>query len=261
MNLIHLVLTLTSINIVFVLFIIYLSVQTKNLSISLVAIPLLFSVTAWSGMLLQSTFGISDIADRQILANILITFWALKFSAYNRNLKIQILRYLLNENFHIHGLGFFEKTKTLLRFMGCFMIILMPMVSLNFLSGNSDLGILDTLAALIFVLGIVYEMKALSELKKLLLNNDEKVHSEGLWFFSRHPDLFGQLISWWGLYLFALGAYGGEWSIFGPLLATYLYLKKFLVDMEVNLTRKYNGYNEYKSLTPGILPKVSFLKS
>ena len=97
--------------------------------------------------------------------------------------------------------------------------------------------------------------------KKLLLNNDEKVHSEGLWFFSRHPDLFGQLISWWGLYLFALGAYGGEWSIFGPLLATYLYLKKFLVDMEVNLTRKYNGYNEYKSLTPGILPKVSFLKS
>ena len=261
MNLIQLVFTLTLINIVLVFIIIYTSAQLKKLKILLVAMPLLLSITAWSGMLLQSTFGISDIADRQILANILITFWALKFSAYNRNLKIQILRYLLNENFHIHGLGFFEKTKTLLRFMGCFMIILMPMVSLNFLSGNSDLGFLDAFASLVFVLGAGYEFKALNELKKLSSNNNDNLNRMGLWFFSRHPDLLGQLISWWGLYLLALGAYGGEWSIFGPLLITFLYLRNFLLGVEERLARKYNDYNEYKLSTPGIFPKVSFLKS
>ena len=137
----------------------------------------------------------------------------------------------------------------------------MPVISLNFLSGNSDLGFLDAFASLIFVLGAVYEFKALNELKKSSLNNNDKLHREGLWVFSRHPDLLGQLISWWGLYLLAQGAYGGEWSIFGPLLVTFLYFRNFLLEVEEKLSRKYNDYDEYKLLTPSIFPKVSFLKS
>ena len=101
----------------------------------------------------------------------------------------------------------------------------------------------------------------LNELKKLSSNNNDNLNRAGLWFFSRHPDLLGQLISWWGLYLLALGAYGGEWSIFGPLLVTFLYLRNFLLELEERLARKYNDYNEYKLSTPGIFPKVSFLKS
>ena len=166
MNLIHLAFTLTLINLVLLFIIIYASAQLKKLKILLVAMPLLLAITGWSGMLLQSIFGIADFADRQILANILLTLWAFKFSAYNKNLKIQILKYLLNKDFHIIGSGFFEQTVTLLRFISCFMITLMPVISLNFLSGNSDLGSLDAFASLIFVLGAVYEFKALNELKK-----------------------------------------------------------------------------------------------
>ena len=261
MNLIQLVFTLTLINIVLIFIIIYTSAQLKKLKILLVAMPLLLSITGWSGMLLQSIFGIADFADRQILANILLTLWAFKFSAYNKNLKIQILKYLLNKDFHIIGSGVFEQTGTLLRFISCFMITLMPVISLNFLSGNSDLGFLDAFASLVFVLGAGYELKALNELKKLSSNNNDNLNRMGLWFFSRHPDLLGQLISWWGLYLLALGAYGGEWSIFGPLLITFLYLRNFLLGVEERLARKYNDYNEYKLSTPGIFPKVSFLKS
>ena len=261
MNLIQLVFTLTLINIVLVFIIIYTSAQLKKLKILLVAMPLLLSITAWSGMLLQSIFEIADFADRQILANILLTLWAFKFSAYNKNLKIQILKYLLNKDFHIIGSGVFEQTGTLLRFISCFMITLMPVISLNFLSGNSDLGFLDAFASLVFVLGVGYEIKALNELKKLSLTINEKLHRKGLWFLSRHPDLLGQLVSWWGLYLLALGSYGGEWSIFGPLVTTFLYFKFFLIDLEIKLTRKYNEYSDYRLSTPSIFPKVPFLKS
>ncbi len=261
MNLIQLVLTLTTINIVLIFIIIYTSAQLKKLKILLVAMPLLLAITAWSGMLFQSIFGIADFADRQILANILLTLWGFKFSAYNKNLKIQILKYLLNKDFRIVGSGFFEQASTLLRFVSCFMIILTPVISLNFLSGNSDLGFLDAFAALVFIMGTSYEFKALNELKKLSSNNNDHLNRVGLWFFSRHPDLLGQLISWWGLYLLALGAYGGEWSIFGPLLVTFLYLRNFLLKVEERLAKKYNDYNEYKLSTPGIFPKVSFLKS
>ena len=91
MNLIQLVSALTLINITLGFIIVYMTAKLKNLSILLVAVPLLMSATAWSGMLLQNTFEIADIVDRQILANVLLTFWALKFSAYNKNLKVQIL--------------------------------------------------------------------------------------------------------------------------------------------------------------------------
>ena len=260
MNLIQLVLTLTLINIVFVFIIIYMSAQSKNLNVLLVAIPLLIAVTAWSGMLCQVIFEISDIADRQILANVILTLWAFKFSAYNKSLKIHILRYLLNKNFQIKGYGILRKTKTLLSFMICFMIVLMPVISLNFLSGNLDLNFLDTLAALILLLAMGYEIKALNQLKKMSSDHDKRLHRNGLWILSRHPDLLGQLVFWWGLYLLSLGAYGGEWSIFGPLLVTSLYLKFFVTAIEVRLTKKYNNYEEYTLSTPCFIPKVSFLK-
>ena len=109
MNLIQLVFTLTLINIVLLFIIIYTSAKLKKLKILLVAMPLLLSITAWSGMLLQSIFEIADFTDRQILANILLTLWAFKFSAYNKNLKIQILKYLLNKDFHIIGSGVLNK--------------------------------------------------------------------------------------------------------------------------------------------------------
>ena len=230
-----------------------------------------FSREANRGSGVASTFrrSMSGLRNNLLLVSFAFGTVALAFKKFIDAFKrIMSVRNFLSKNnykgalvFSTDGLGFFEKTKTLLCFMSCFMIILMPTVSLNFLPGNVDLGYLDALAAAIFLLGVGYEIKALNELKKLSLTINEKLHRKGLWFLSRHPDLLGQLVSWWGLYLLALGAYGGEWSIFGPLVTTFLYFKFFLIDLEIKLTRKYNEYNEYRLLTPAIFPKVPFLKS
>lgn len=257
----QLVLSLGLINIVYLIIIVFTSSKLENLNFLSVGCFLLIPLTAWLGMTLQSLFNISDIANRQLVANVLLTLWTLKFSIYNKNFKLLILRYLLDKDMHIKGLNLYEKTKNLLLFISSLMIVLMPVISLNFLSGNSSLKIVDILAASMFLLGMGYELKALNELKKSPYKSNDKLHQQGLWFLSRHPDLFGQLISWWGIYFLALGAYGGEWSILGPVLTTYLYVKYFVTDVEMKLNRKYDDYTSYKASTPSILPKITFLKS
>ena len=261
MNLIQLVLALYLFNILFLFFLIYLTSELRNLKIISIGTPFLIPLTAWLGMFLQSTFNIDDISSRQMLANVLLTLWAFKFSAYNKNFKLLILRHFLNKEFQLKGLNLYKKIKNIFFFINCLMVSLMPVISLNFLSGNLSLGLLDISAVLIFLLGFGYEVKALTELKKSSFKQDDKVHREGLWLFSRHPDLFGQLVAWWGLYILALGAVGGEWSIFGPMLVTFLYLKFFVKNIEGKLSKKYNDYEEYKVTTPSIFPKITSFKS
>jgi hypothetical protein len=48
----------------------------------------------------------------------------------------------------------------------------------------------------------------------------------GLWRYSRHPNFFGEMLCWWGLYIVSLGGTSGEkggvWTFGGPLLISLL---------------------------------------
>jgi len=49
----------------------------------------------------------------------------------------------------------------------------------------------------------------------------------GLWKYSRHPNYFGELLCWWGVFVFVAGTYtGAAWAgIAGPMAITYILLK------------------------------------
>ncbi len=52
-----------------------------------------------------------------------------------------------------------------------------------------------------------------------------KIIQQGLWRYSRHPNYFGEVTLWWGIYLMALPVPGGWMTIIGPLTITFLILK------------------------------------
>ena len=48
---------------------------------------------------------------------------------------------------------------------------------------------------------------------------------EGLWKYTRHPNYFGEVTLWWGIYLIALSTPGGWMTIIGPVTISFLILK------------------------------------
>ena len=45
--------------------------------------------------------------------------------------------------------------------------------------------------------------------------------TSGLWRYTRHPDIFGEALSWWGIYLISCGTPGGGWTIYSAITITY----------------------------------------
>jgi steroid 5-alpha reductase family enzyme len=138
---------------------------------------------------------------------------------------------------------------TLLVFLGC--LALLPA-----LSSPTALNGLDLLAALITAAAIGIETLADLEINRLGSDsNQDALHQSGLWSFSRHPNYFGEIMFWWGLYLFALAADPAYWwAIIGPISITLLFLTVSIPMIEKRLKERKPAYSHYIKTTSVLIP-------
>lgn len=81
-----------------------------------------------------------------------------------------------------------------------------------------------------------------------------RIMTTGLWKYSRHPNYFGEVVQWWGIFLIALPLSGGWITIISPLTITYLIRYVSGVPM---LESKYAGnaeFDQYKRKTSVFFP-------
>lgn len=82
----------------------------------------------------------------------------------------------------------------------------------------------------------------------------------GLWKYSRHPNYFGELLCWWGVFVFVAGNYTGwQWAgVAGPLTITYLLLEVTgIPTLEASANRKWGNdpaYQAYVQRTSRLVP-------
>lgn len=108
-------------------------------------------------------------------------------------------------------------------------------------------------AALVGV-GVVLEALADAQLAAFRASGSGGVLQSGLWRYSRHPNYFGESLVWWGFWLYSLPA-GGGWTVFSPLLMTYLLVRVSGVAMlEPALRKKRPEYEDYIRRTSAFLP-------
>lgn len=135
------------------------------------------------------------------------------------------------------------------------LVVALPITSV-IMAGSSAFTPLDAAGLLIWTTGFLFE--AISDLQLLRFKKDPahkgKIIKTGLWRYSRHPNYFGEVTLWWGIYLIALSA-GASWPvIIGPLTITFLILKVSGIPM---LEKKYEGnteFQEYRRRTSAFLP-------
>jgi steroid 5-alpha reductase family enzyme len=81
----------------------------------------------------------------------------------------------------------------------------------------------------------------------------------GLWRYSRHPNYFGELLVWWGVFVFVAGDLRGwQWlAVAGPLAITFLLLRVTgIPTLEASAARKWGdnpSYLAYKARTSRLL--------
>jgi steroid 5-alpha reductase family enzyme len=135
------------------------------------------------------------------------------------------------------------------------MLVVSPVLFIN-TSAVSEITYYLYAGIIIWLTGFIFESLGDAQLKKFIQNpeNRGKIMDKGLWAYTRHPNYFGEVTQWWGLYVIALSVPYGMWSIIGPLTITFLILKVSGIPMLEKSFIGRPGWEEYKAKTSGFIP-------
>lgn len=200
---------------------------------------------------------------RFLIVFVLVLIWSIRLT-YNwvrqwRGLKHEDWRYVKyrkekGKNFWLINLIGLQIMPTIQVYLGS--ISLYPSISLR----SSSFSLLDIFAIIITGSAIFIEAIADQQLHNFIKNrkNEKEFITTGLWRYSRHPNYFGEIMFWWGLYLFALSADPSYfWGIIGPICITTLFIFLSIPLMEArNLERK-PDYDIYIKQTSRLIPWFS----
>lgn len=135
-------------------------------------------------------------------------------------------------------------------------IISLPISFLGVFENYPSLNLLDFIGIFIWTIGFLFE--AIADYQLLIFKSDTKnkgkIMNKGLWQYSRHPNYFGEVTLWWGIFIICLNAKNGFFSIVGPLTISFLILKVSGIPL---LEAKYQGnklFEEYKRKTSAFFP-------
>jgi steroid 5-alpha reductase family enzyme len=134
-------------------------------------------------------------------------------------------------------------------------IISTPLIAAQTSGFPAILSPLDLIGASLWTLGLLFE--SIGDLQLTLFKsngaNKGKLLTTGLWKYTRHPNYFGEAVLWWGYYVIALAA-GYWWTIFSPIIMTFLLLRVSGVAMLERTMKLRPGYEEYIRNTNAFLP-------
>ncbi len=139
---------------------------------------------------------------------------------------------------------------------GFFMLILSAPILIAGYSGIDQTGILTWTGLAVWITGFFFQSVGdyqLAQFVKTRKNKDEILQT-GLWRYSRHPNYFGEILIWWGIFLVVLPLENGWWGIVSPLTITYLLV---YVSGAPMMEKRYAGnaaYEAYKKRTSMLIP-------
>ncbi|MGE0887672.1 MAG: DUF1295 domain-containing protein [Blastocatellales bacterium] len=135
-------------------------------------------------------------------------------------------------------------------------LISLPLQAVQISPEPSRLTWLDAAGVFLWLIGFGFEAVGDWQLRQFKSDpaNRGKLMDRGLWRYTRHPNYFGDATLWWGYFLIACVT-GAWWTVFSPLLMTFLLLKVSGVAMlEKSLKKTKPGYEDYERRTSAFVP-------
>ena len=221
-----------------------------------------FAVAGW--VVYDHATGAGAVPARQALVLVLVLLWALRltlnWAVSWRGMDHEDWRYVqLREQtrgvvpWWLVSLAGIQLMPTLVVFAA--LLAVWPAVAVP----GAPLGPLDAVAALVTASAIVVEAVADRQLRRFTGDpaNRGAVIDRGLWRHSRHPNYLGEIMFWWGLWLFGLAAAPGWWwTVAGPVLMVLLFTVVSVPMMDRRSLQRRPGYAGHMRRVPGLFPRL-----
>lgn len=219
---------------------------------------------AWGGGFVCAAFTAYIIGGtneaRTLLALALVTIWGLRLMLHigwrNRG-KPEDHRYKAwREEW---GDSFLVRTfLQVFLLQGLLLLVISLPVTWSITNQGPTLNILDAIGFCIWLFGFLFE--AIGDFQLLKFKgtpaNKGKIITSGLWRYTRHPNYFGEVTLWWGIFLISLSVPGSFWTIIGPLTITYLILKVSGTPMLEKRFADHPEYADYIKNTSAFFPLI-----
>ncbi|NNE06038.1 MAG: DUF1295 domain-containing protein [Xanthomonadales bacterium] len=178
--------------------------------------------------------------------------WILRWQGLgDEDWRFGMLRKKHGRAYWLVNLGGIHMLPTLLVFAGC--LAAWPVIA----AANRPINWLDAIALLVTALAIWIEASADRQLREHRSKNAGTRLESGWWGRSRHPNYLGEVLFWWGLYLFALAANPAWWwTGIGALAISALFKFISIPMMDQRMLQKDPGYAQVIKELPAMLPRM-----
>ncbi len=230
-----------------------LSLVKKRNDVADVAWGLGFVLMTWASFFLGKAG-----SARGIVVGVLVSIWGIRLAwhihARNRK-RAEDYRYAQWRK--EWGKWFYLRSYAQVYLLQGFLLFLIvsPVLFINRNTG-STLGFLDLVGAAVWLVGFYFEATGDAQLARFVNNpaNKGKLMQDGLWRYTRHPNYFGEVTLWWGIWIISRSASSPLLSVVGPLTITFLIVNVSGIPL---LEKKYEGrpdFEEYKRKTSVFFP-------
>lgn len=192
------------------------------------------------------------------LLYILVTLWGsrLALHIYSRNKnKTEDFRY--RQWREEWGSSFYWRSYLqVFLLQGFILLVIISPVMFTAVNAPASWNIFTVIGLCCWLVGFYFQSVADQQLAVFLKQRKDKdeIMQTGLWKYSRHPNYFGELLMWWGIFIVAVPLPRGIFFIVSPLTITLLLL--FVSGIPL-LEKKYEGnkrFQAYKKRTSALVP-------
>ena len=195
----------------------------------------------------------------QLVASLLVVVWAARLGIY---LFRRIMRTKVDHRFD-------RMRDQPLRFARFWLLqaitVAVVMLPVSYLLDQDDppgLGVWSIAGAAVWLVGLPVEAFADAQKSAFRAKEENRGRfvANGLWRYSRHPNYFGEMLVWWGLFLYAVPVlHGAAFAlVIGPVFITLLLLFVSGIPLlEKSADEKYGSdgaYRDYKRRTSILVP-------
>lgn len=130
-------------------------------------------------------------------------------------------------------------------------------LAIFFIEKNPNMNFITVFGALMILVAAIIQFVSDEQMKnfKQRTKGEKKCIEEGLWKYSRHPNYFGEVMVWWGVYVMYLSMVKTlDLMIVSPLMMTSLFLFISIPWMERKIIKTRPDYKAYQKRVSMLIP-------